>query len=123
MGPLTLPTQGPVYLDANGFIYSVGLVEPYRTLLEPMWQQARAGEFDVASSDSTSTPMASSKAWSSSSRTARCLNPCGSRHGPVSSMLRAAISRYWKRSSSRCGRATRLSRCCSGRCSMPMRLV
>ena len=51
MGPLTLPTHGPVYLDANGFIYSVERVEPYRTLLEPMWQQARAGEFDVASSD------------------------------------------------------------------------
>ena len=52
MGPLTLP-RGPVYLDANGFIYSVELVEPYRTLLEPMWQQARAGEFDVASSNIT----------------------------------------------------------------------
>ena len=53
MGPLTLPTHGPVYLDANGFIYSVERVEPYHTLLEPMWQQARAGEFDVASSDIT----------------------------------------------------------------------
>ena len=53
MGPLTLPTHGPVYLDANGFIYSVERVEPYSTLLEPMWQQARAGEFDVASSDIT----------------------------------------------------------------------
>ena len=53
MGPLILPTHGPVYLDANGFIYSVERVEPYRTLLEPMWQQARAGEFDVASSDIT----------------------------------------------------------------------
>ena len=53
MGPLTLPTHGPVYLDANGFIYSVERVEPYRTLLDPMWQQARAGEFDVASSDIT----------------------------------------------------------------------
>ena len=53
MGPLTLPTGGPVYLDANGFIYSVERVEPYRTLLEPMWQQARAGEFYVASSDIT----------------------------------------------------------------------
>ena len=53
MGPLTLPSYGPVYLDANGFIYSVELVDPYRTLLEPMWQQARAGEFDVASSDIT----------------------------------------------------------------------
>lgn len=53
MGPLTLPTHGPVYLDANGFIYSVERVEPYRTLLEPMWRQARAGEFDVVSSDIT----------------------------------------------------------------------
>ena len=53
MGPLTLPTRGPVYLDANGFIYSVERVEPYLTLLEPMWRQARAGEFDVASSDIT----------------------------------------------------------------------
>ena len=53
MGPLTLPTHGPVHLDANGFIYSVERVESYRTLLEPMWQQARAGQFDVASSDIT----------------------------------------------------------------------
>ena len=53
MGPLTLPTHGPVYLDANGFIYSVERVEPYRTLLEPVWQQARAGDFEVAGSDIT----------------------------------------------------------------------
>ncbi len=53
MGSLTLPALGPAYLDANGFIYSVERVEPYRTLLEPLWQQARAGEFDVASSDIT----------------------------------------------------------------------
>ena len=53
MGPLTLPPNGPVYLDANGFIYSVERVEPYRTSLEPMWQQARAGQLDVASSDIT----------------------------------------------------------------------
>ncbi len=51
MGPLTLPAHGPVYLDANCFIYGAERVEPYRTLLEPMWQHARAGEFDVASSD------------------------------------------------------------------------
>ena len=53
MGSLTLPTHGTVYLDANGFIYSVERVEPYCTLLEPMWRQARAGECDVASSDIT----------------------------------------------------------------------
>ena len=53
MGPLTLPTHGPVYLDANGFICSVECVEPYAALLEPMWQQAWAGEFDVMSRDIT----------------------------------------------------------------------
>jgi hypothetical protein len=36
MGTLTLPTTGPIYLDASGFIYSVERIEPYRTLLEPM---------------------------------------------------------------------------------------
>ena len=53
MGPLTLPTYGPVCLDANGFIYSVERIEPCRTLLEPMWQQARASEFHVISSEIT----------------------------------------------------------------------
>ena len=51
MGPLILPASGAVYLDANGFIYSVERTEPYRTLLEPMWQQARAGDFDIVSSE------------------------------------------------------------------------
>ena len=41
MGSLMLPPSGPVYLDANGFIYSVERIEPYRTLLEPMWLLAR----------------------------------------------------------------------------------
>ncbi len=51
MGPLNLPSSGPIYLDANGFIYSVERIEPYRTLLEPMWRQAQAGQFTIASSD------------------------------------------------------------------------
>jgi predicted nucleic acid-binding protein len=51
MGSLTLPTQGPIYVDANGFIYSAERIEPYRTLLEPMWQQARAGQFTIVSSE------------------------------------------------------------------------
>ena len=38
MEPLNLPVGGLVYLDANGLIYSVERVEPYRTLLKPMWQ-------------------------------------------------------------------------------------
>ena len=37
MGPLILPTEGSVYVDANAIIYSVERVEPYRGLLAPMW--------------------------------------------------------------------------------------
>ena len=50
MGPLTLPTGGLVYLDASGLIYSVERVEPYRTLLEPMWQAAQNGDLTLVSS-------------------------------------------------------------------------
>ena len=45
MGPMTLPTGGSVYIDANAIIYSVERIEPYRELLAPMWQEARAGRF------------------------------------------------------------------------------
>lgn len=51
MGSLTLPSSGPVYLDANGFIYSVERIEPYRALLEPMWLSAQTGQFEVVSSE------------------------------------------------------------------------
>jgi predicted nucleic acid-binding protein len=39
-----------VYLDASGLIYSVERVEPYRTLLEPMWQEAQDGNLTIVSS-------------------------------------------------------------------------
>ena len=51
MGALTLPTGGSVYIDANAIIYSVERIEPYRELLAPMWQDARAGRFALASSE------------------------------------------------------------------------
>ena len=51
MGPLTLPSKGPIYLDASGFIYSLERIEPYRALLEPMWRQAQARRFAIVSSD------------------------------------------------------------------------
>ena len=50
MGPLTLPTFGLIYVDASGLIYSVERVEPYRTLLEPMWEQVQDGNLTVVSS-------------------------------------------------------------------------
>ena len=51
MGPLTLAAQGPVYLDTNCFIYSVERIEPFRTLLEPIWHEARDGRFEIISSE------------------------------------------------------------------------
>lgn len=50
MGPLTLPLAGLVYLDASGLIYSVERVDPYRTLLEPMWREAQDGNLTIVSS-------------------------------------------------------------------------
>lgn len=51
MGPLTLPTGGSVYVDANAIIYSVERIEPYRELLAPMWEEAGAARFTLASSE------------------------------------------------------------------------
>ena len=48
---LILPTGGSVYVDANAIIYSVERVEPYRGLLVPMWEEARAGRFTLVSSE------------------------------------------------------------------------
>ena len=46
-----MPTGGSVYVDANAIIYSVERVEPYSSLLAPMWEEARAGQFTLASSE------------------------------------------------------------------------
>jgi hypothetical protein len=37
VGSLTLP-GGAVYVDANAVIYSIERIEPYHTLLLPLWQ-------------------------------------------------------------------------------------
>ena len=50
MGPLTLLTSGLIYVDASGLIYSVERIKPYRTLLEPTWEQAQDGNLTVVSS-------------------------------------------------------------------------
>jgi predicted nucleic acid-binding protein len=50
---LTLPAEGSVYLDANGFIYSVERIEPYRTVLDPLWKGAQAGKFEIVTSELT----------------------------------------------------------------------
>ena len=50
MGPLTLPLTGLINIDASGLIYSMERVEPHRTLLEPMWQEAQDGNITIVSS-------------------------------------------------------------------------
>ena len=50
MGPLTLPSSGLIYVDASSLIYSVERVEPYRTLLEPLWERVQDGNLTVVSS-------------------------------------------------------------------------
>lgn len=52
MGSLTLAKGGLVYVDTNVVIYSVERVEPYRTLLAPMWERAQAGDIEIVSSES-----------------------------------------------------------------------
>ena len=47
MGPLILPPGGPIYVDANAIIYSVERIEPYRSLLMPMWEEAKVGRFTL----------------------------------------------------------------------------
>ncbi len=53
MGSLTLPPEGPVYLDSSGFIYSVERIEPYAGMLDSLWQQAKRGQFSIVTSDLT----------------------------------------------------------------------
>ncbi len=50
MGSLALPTGGLVYLDASSLIYNVERVEPYRTLLQPLWLAAQDGVVTIVSS-------------------------------------------------------------------------
>ena len=52
MGPLTLPSSGSFILTPVVSSTVWNGVEPYRTLLEPMWQEAQDGDFTVMSSPS-----------------------------------------------------------------------
>lgn len=53
MGSLILPAGGSVYLDANCFIYSIEKVDPYYSLLQPVWQAAKRGEILIVTSELT----------------------------------------------------------------------
>jgi predicted nucleic acid-binding protein len=51
MGPLTLPSAGVVYVDAQVCIYTVEQHPVYSPLLRPVWQAVQNGNLDVVSSD------------------------------------------------------------------------
>lgn len=51
MGQLALPSAGLVYLDTDALIYSVEKITPYAALLQPLWDVAAQGAFQVISSD------------------------------------------------------------------------
>jgi len=51
VGSLKLPENGSIYLDTSVVIYSVERIEPYLTLLAPVWRQAEAGSFTLVCSE------------------------------------------------------------------------
>jgi predicted nucleic acid-binding protein len=53
MGSLTLPSSGPVYADAQIFIYSVEKHPIYAPLLRPLWESVARGDLEVVSSELT----------------------------------------------------------------------
>jgi predicted nucleic acid-binding protein len=48
-----LPASGNVYLDANGFIYSIERIDPYRSVLDTLWQTISTRQITVVTSELT----------------------------------------------------------------------
>ena len=53
MGTLILPPAGSVYVEANTVIYAVEKVEPYKSLLDPLWIAAGSGQVTIVTSELT----------------------------------------------------------------------
>jgi len=53
VGELVLPTSGTVYLDANCFIYSIERIDPFRAILDTIWQAVSIGHITVVTSELT----------------------------------------------------------------------
>lgn len=51
MGLLTLPQGSLVCIDANVVIYSAEKMEPYWSLLQPMWVSAQSGDVSLTGSE------------------------------------------------------------------------
>ncbi len=48
-----LPESGTVYLDANSIIYTIEGIEPYLTMLDPIWDAVQARTLTIITSDLT----------------------------------------------------------------------
>lgn len=48
---MNLPTEGLFYIDSPAIIYSVEHIEPYSSLLEPLWRQVEASQCSVVCSE------------------------------------------------------------------------
>ena len=53
MGFLTLPRSSLIFIDANVVIYSVEKIDPYWSILQPLWASATAGEYTMYLSPTT----------------------------------------------------------------------
>lgn len=53
MGTLNLPSSGSIYLDASAVIYAVEKIEPFASLLHPLWVHANAGHLTLVTSELT----------------------------------------------------------------------
>ena len=51
MGELTLPPSGSVYFDASPIIFSVEKIEPYVSILKPIWRSAQVGNLSLIGSE------------------------------------------------------------------------
>jgi len=51
MGLIELPQNALVYLDASPLIYSAEKIQPYWSLLRPVWQAAQNGEITLLGSE------------------------------------------------------------------------
>lgn len=53
MGAIILPLNGSVYLDANGFIYTVEKIDPFYTKMLPLWRTVATRHLNVRTSEIT----------------------------------------------------------------------
>jgi predicted nucleic acid-binding protein len=53
VGALALPTYGEIYLDANSVIYTIERIDPYLTILNPLWDAVQARTLTITTSDLT----------------------------------------------------------------------